>query len=221
MAVRKRVKAKAKDENVQELQTEGDTFLRLLRKPKVFIPLIILIIAGILFYARSLFIVAIVNGQPIARITLIQELEKRGGKQALSSIITQTLIVQEAHKRNIDVSQEELDEMLKTIEDGFKKQGQNLDQALVLQGLTRKDLESQLRIQKLIEKILAKDIKVTDRELSDYIEKNKSTIPSDMKVDEVKKSAREQLEQQKLGTKAQAFIQTLQSKAKIQYFVNY
>ena len=192
-----------------------------LKSRKFLIPLFLILIGGILFYFKGLFIVATVNGQPITRIALIQELEKRNGKQMLSSLITQILINQEAQKKNIDVSQKEIDDQVKKVEDGLKKQGQTLDTALSFQGLTRKDFMDQIRLQKLVEKILAKDIKVTDKEISDYIEKNKDSIPSSLKPEEVTANARQQLEQQKLSSKAQPWIQGLQSKAKINYFVNY
>ncbi|MEK7534522.1 MAG: SurA N-terminal domain-containing protein [Patescibacteria group bacterium] len=214
MPARKEVKS-AKKENYNQI------FFQLLKTPKVFIPLITVVIFGLLFSFKGLFIVALVNGQPISRIAVIQTLEKRDGKQALTSFITQALILQEAQKRNIDVSTAEINDLTKKIQDDLKKQGQSLDQALSTQGMTRKDLEDQLRIRKLVEKMLSKDVKVTDKEVNDYIEKNKATIPQDMKPDEVKKTAREQLEQQKLAQKAQSFIESLQSKAKINYFVNY
>lgn len=181
----------------------------------------IAVVVGLLYYFKGLFVVALVNGQPITRLDLIQELEKRGGKQMLSSLITQTLIEQEAKKKNIDVSQKEIDEEIKKVEDNLKKQGQNLDSALAFQGLTRYDFIKQIRIQKLAEKMLSKDIKVSDKEISDYIKQNNAGVPKDMTPAEVTASAKQQLQQQKLGSKAQAWLADLQAKAKIQYFVSY
>lgn len=214
MAVRKNVKPLRREDSV-------NPFFRFLKTPRIFIPLVIVIVFGLLYYFRGLFIVALVNGQPISRIAVVGELEKRNGKQALEALIIQTLILQESQKRNIAVSSTEINSLIKKIEDGLKKQGQNLNQALSIQGMTRVDLESQLRIQKLVEKMVSKDVKVTDKEVSDYIEKNKATIPENLKADEATKAARQQLEQQKLSLKAQSLIEDLQSKAKINYFVNY
>jgi foldase protein PrsA len=197
------------------------SFLSRFKTRKFLIILFLILVGGILFYFKGLFIVATVNGQPVSRIALIQELEKRNGKQMLSSLVTQILIEQEAQKQNINVSQEEIDNEVKKVEEGLKKQGQSLDAALSVQGLTKDDFISQINLQKLVEKILAKDIKVTDKELSDYIEKNKDSIPTDLKPEEVTASARQQLEQQKLSTKAQPWIEGLQTKAKINYFINY
>lgn len=194
---------------------------QLVSKKKILIGLLIVLAVALLYNFRGLFIVALVNGQPITRLSVIQELEKRGGNQTITSLITQVLIQQEAEKKGITVSDSELDEEVKKIEDNLKKQGQKLDDALLFQGLTREDFIEQIRFQKLVEKLLAKDIKATDEEIKKFIDQNKDSLPKDLKPEEVTASARQQLEQQKLGTKAQEWIADLQKKADIKYFVSY
>lgn len=227
MATRKRVGKKtraiktAPEKSSPETLIKKSNFKEIFKKRNILILLGIVIVAGVLYYFKGLFVVALVNGQPITRLTIVQELEKRGGKQMLSSLITQALIEQEAQKRNVTVSQKEVDEAVKKVEDSLKKQGQSLDQALAFQGLTKNDFINQTKLQKLVEKLLAKDIKITDKEVNDYIEKNKNNIPEGMKPEEATASARQQLQQQKLGSKAQPWIQDLQKKAKINYFVNF
>ena len=191
-----------------------------LKQPKFFIPLIIvLLILG--FLLKGLFIVALVNGQPITRLALIQELEKQGGKQTLSALVNKTLILQEAKKKKIEVSQEEIDRSAKQIEESLKSQGQDLNTALAMQGLTRQDFLMQLKLRNLVEKLLADKIEVTDKEVTEYIEKNKETLPTDLKEEEIKKGVREQLKQQKLASKSQEWLTGLAKSAKINYFVNY
>ena len=218
----KRVRAiMPKKENLQSLTMIESMGPRRISKSKFFIPLVVILIAAVLFYLKGLFVVALVNGQPITRIAVIKELEKQGGKQTLSSLVNQTLILQEAKKKNINVSQEEIGKSAKQIEDSLKKQGQNLDTALAVQGMTRQDFLMQLKLRSLVEKLLADQIKVTDKEIVDYIEKNKDTLPTNLKEDEIKKGVKEQLKQQKLASKSQEWLIGLQKSAKINYFVNY
>ena len=231
MAVRKRSKRTTRDivdtesnvlqEELTQVESNQKASSGKQFEKKILIFLIIIIAGIVLFYFKGLFIAALVNGQPITRISLVQELERKDGKRVLSSLVTQILILQEAQKKQVDVSQKEIDEQVKKVEDSLKKQGQNLDAAVTIQGLTRKDFITQIKLQKLVEKMLAKDVKVTDKEVEDYVEKNKNNIPKDMKPEDAKMSARQQLEQQKLGEKFQPWLQKLQSSAKIQYFVNY
>jgi len=192
-----------------------------LKQPKVFIGLIVVVLIVGGFFLKGLFVAAVVNGQPISRISIIRELEKQGGKQALSSMVNQVLILQEAKKKDVQVSQGEVDASLKQIEDSLKSQGQSLDTALTMQGMTRQDLLTQLKLRGLVEKLLADKIKVTDKEISDYIEKNKDTFPTNLTSDEIKKSVVEQLKQQKMASASQAWLTELNKNAKINYFVSY
>ncbi len=192
-----------------------------LKQPKVFVPLIIIVLIILAFLLKGLFVAALVNGQPITRLTVIAELEKQGGKQTLASLVNQTLILQEAKKKNINVTQKEIDTQSKQIEDSLKKQGQNLDTALAVQGMTRQDFLMQLKLRSLVEKLLGDQIKVTDQEVSDYIEKNKDTLPTNLKEDEIKTGVKEQLKQQKMASMSQSWLANLTKNAKINYFVNY
>lgn len=195
--------------------------VRKIPKSKVLIIVGILITAGLLFYFKSLFIAATVNGQPISRLSLISELDKQGGKRTLETIITKTLILQEAQKKNASISQQEIDNELKKIEDSLSKQGQNLDQALVSQGMTKSDLTEQIKLQKLIEKMVGKDIKITDKEINDYITQNKDSLGENASSENTGQQVSDQLKQQKLSDKIQTWIGNLQQNAKISYFIKY
>ena len=225
MAAKRAVRKTKLSTKIQEtaISSLGDKYSikNKLRQPKVFIGLIVVVLAVIVFFLKGLFVVALVNGEPITRVTIIKELEKQGGKQALSSLVNQTLILQEAKKKNIQVSQGEIDASAKQIEDSLKSQGQNLDTALAMQGMTRQDFLMQLKLRSLVEKLLAEKIKVSDKEISDYIETNKATLPTNLTNDEIKKSVEEQLKQQKLASSSQAWLEELNKNAKINYFINY
>lgn len=206
---------------VKVKKAKGAFILEKLKTPRVFIALIVVIVAGLLFYFRGLFVAAVVNGEPITRLSLISQMEKKDGKQMLSTLVTQTLILQEARKRKIDISQQEIDADIKQIETGLTSQGQTLNQAMLAQGITREDLSKDIKIQKLVEKMFAKGVKVADSEVTDYIDKNQSSIPTNLTPDDVKKQVRQQLEQQKLSVNFQTWLDSAQKNAKIQYFVNY
>jgi len=220
-AVRKTKLSATMQEAIMSKSVDTYSIKDKLKQPKVFIGLIVVVLAIGAFFLKGLFVAALVNGEPITRIAILSELEKQGGKQALSSLVNQVLILQEAKKKNVQVSQAEIDAATKQIEDSLKTQGQNLDTALVQQGMTRQDLSMQLKLRNLVEKLLVDKIKVTDAEIADYIKKNKDTFPAEMKEEEIKKRVGEQLKQQKLGSASQDWIEELNKNAKINYFVNY
>lgn len=182
---------------------------------------IIFLVGGILYRFRSQFIVAVVNGQSISRLTLIRELEKQAGASALDSLITKTLILQEAKKQDITVSDDEVDEEIKRLEEVLAKQGQDLNQLLSLQGGTQGELREQIRIQKIVEKIVGKDIEVTDEEVDDYLTENKDSLPEDMGMEEIKASVKQQLGQQKLTEKVQVWLKSLRDAAEVNYLLKF
>lgn len=182
--------------------------------------LVVFLILVIIFFSKSLFLTALVNGIPIMRSSVTKELEKQGGKKVLDSLIAKELINQEARKKGVTVKQSEVDAEIKKIEKNTSKQGQNLDQLLTLQGMTRDDLKNQLNIQLILQKLLADKIKVSDKEVDQYLKKL-DTGESSAQKPPGKEQVKDQLKQQKLQKEAQALVESLKKSAKISLFVNY
>ena len=181
----------------------------------------VLVILGILYFFRSFFVVALVNGKPISRFGFDRTLEKQGGKQVLNNIVTEMLINQEAKKQNVTANKADLDQKFTEIDNQLKAQGQTLDAALTANGETRADFDSQMKTQIVLEKILGKDVSVTDQEISDYFTKNKATYAKDATLASEAATIKSTLLQQKLTDKLQPFLTDLQSKAKIIYFLKF
>lgn len=192
-----------------------------LKNPRLWVGVAVILILILLYSFKGLFIAATVNGQPISRLAVVGELEKQSGKQALSDLVTQQLILQEAQKRHVSVSQSQLDADVKKIEDSLKGQGVTLDEALSARGLSRNDLMTQLKLQDLLNKMVGQTVNVTDQQVQDYISKNQDNLPKDLTPDQLNAQVKQQLEQQALSQKTQDFITNLQKQANITYFVNY
>lgn len=183
--------------------------------------LILIAVPSLLYIFRGMFIAATVNGQIITRMELNSELEKKSGKTTLENLITKDLILSEMKKKNVTVSDAEITSEMKKIESALSAQGRTLDDALAQQGLSKQDLADQVKIQKMIEKLFAKDIKVSDAEVNAYVEQNKDAIPEGQDEKTTKESAMTQLKQEKLTAKFQTWLADLQKKAKVQYYVNF
>lgn len=190
-----------------------------LTKKYITIALLVIIVAGILFTFKNQLIVATVNGEPINRFAFINELEKQDGKRVMESIVSKTLVLQEAKKKNIVISQGDIDAEIKKIEESLKARGQTLDQVLQLQGVTIDVVQEQIKLNLMMKKLLGDKIAVSDKDVADYLEKNKSTLPEGTNPEDAKTQAKSQLEQQKFQEKAQEFMKSLQDKAKINYYI--
>ena len=191
-----------------------------IKRSYVLTALIVIVVVIVLFLARSYIVAAVVNGQPISRLSVVRELEQQGGKQALDSLVTKSLILQEAQKRNIVISQNDVDSELKTIDANLSKQGQKLDQVLALQGMTKDQLVEQIKLQKMLEKMVG-NIAVSNKEIDDYIASNAASLPQNQDENTQRQSVKTNLAQQKLNEKAQALLSELRKNAKIDYYVSY
>jgi len=200
-------------------------FIKKIKKPQLnktgMIIVGIAILLGLIYYYKGLFLAAVVNGKPITRLTVIQKLEKRDGKQVLDNLITETLINQEAQKMKVKVTPGEINAELTNVKNNLKESGQDLDKLLALQGMSTEEFKRQIELQKTIEKILGDKINATDDEVNQYIEQNKETFPKDYNPDEMKKTVKLQLEQQKLSEEFQKWLDLAKTKANINYIVKY
>ncbi len=190
-------------------------------KSTLIIAVVILAVGALLYFGREFIVAAVVNGQPISRVALIQEAEKQSGKQALSGLIRNALVEQEASKQKVTITEKQIDDQIKTVEANLTKQGQNIDQVLAMEGMTRADLRKVIRLDLLVTKMVEKDVKVSEKEVSDYIEKNRDIMPKDQSESQLKKTVAERLKQQKLSQKAQEWLANLEKNAKVVKFVNY
>jgi hypothetical protein len=173
------------------------------------------------YMSRYALVASIVNGVEIKKSAVLNQLENAQGKQALDTLIVKELLMQEATKRKITVSDSEIDEELNKIKDQLSQQGQKLEDVLATQGMSFESVRSEIRYQKLLEKLLADSITVSEEEITNFINENKAQLPESKTGTDtaaLRDSIRSQLKSQKIGTQAQTFIEELKKNAKIQYF---
>ncbi len=181
----------------------------------------VVIVAVLIYLFRGFFVAATVNGELVSRWTLNQQMEKQVGEKTLNDLITKKLILQEMKKKGIVVSDDEVNAEIKKIEDALKEQGRTLDEALQAQGISKVELNEQLKIQKMIEKLFSKDSTVSEEEVDKYLTDNADVLPADENPEVLRASVKEQLKQQKLTEKFQTWLQELQAKATINRFVQF
>jgi hypothetical protein len=112
---------------------------------KHFLLVIIVAALGYVFYrVRGQIIVATVNSRPVFRWTLLANLEKQAGGQVLEFLITERLVYQEAGKKGIKVTKDEIDKEISRIEESLGADSAKFDELLEMQGSSRKKLAEQI-----------------------------------------------------------------------------
>ncbi len=117
---------------------------------------VVLVAAGLgLFWwkTNSWPIVAVVNWVPVTRFEVNQQLYAQGGKQVLDSMVTQKLIAAELAKKNVKVTDADINVKLAEIQTQLGTQ-MTIDQALSLQGMTLPQFKDQLKFQMGLEKLV-------------------------------------------------------------------
>ncbi len=179
------------------------------------------ILAGLLLLLfltnKGLLVSAVVNGKPIFSWELNHALRSRFGQQTLEGMVGEVLIADEARKAGVSVTQAELDTKEKEV---VASLGPNvkLEDVLKFQGMTKVDFDGQIRLQMLIEKILGKDIQITEGDVDNFIASNRATLaatdPATLRTD-----ARAAIVSQKVSEKVQQWFLDLKAKAKILRFL--
>lgn len=184
---------------------------------KILWPIIILLIALALWFLKDQVIVAMVNGKPITRFQVIKELEKQGASQVLDSLVTMELVKQVIDKSAIEIDEEAVQQQITEIEENLSAQGQNLDDILVAQNLTRADVEKDIKLNLQLDKILADKIQVSEEEVLEYFETNKEFLGEDANFEEMKADIEAQVIQEKRATAQQEWLETVRGEANIRY----
>jgi len=195
-------------------------FLKWFSLKRIIIIAVVIIVLGAAFYFKSLFVAATVNGTVITRLDVIKSLESQSGKAALESLINERLVNMEANNKNVSVSEEEINAEFSTIEKTLAEQGTTLEAALADNGLTKEEIAKRITAQKKLEKMLADKINVDDAEVEQYIKDNAITLPEGKEA-EARVSLKEQISSNKISEESQKFVQDLNTKAKIKYWVKY
>ncbi|MDP9353144.1 MAG: peptidyl-prolyl cis-trans isomerase [Chloroflexota bacterium] len=160
---------------------------------------------------------AMVNGDPITFEELDTLLERRYAAQIIDQLIIERLIAQEAERQNITATEEEITAELERAR-GSLQPGQDFEQAVTEQFGGQEAFREQLRLNVLLQKMLAPQIKLTDAQLQQYYNENKQQFasPEELHVLRVVSDTREQATaaaaELKKGTALEAVIQKSGSK---------
>jgi parvulin-like peptidyl-prolyl isomerase len=184
---------------------------------KAALVVVIVGLAAIFMSNKGLLVAAMVNGRPIFRWQLNKAMASRFGAQTLDGMISQMLIDEEAKKAGITVAAADI---AKKESDLVASLGGSvsLDDVLKYQGMTKTDFEDQLRLQLTVEKLLGKDITVTDADVNTYIASNQATLTATSEAG-IRDEAKQAIFSEQINAKLQTWFSELKTKAKILRFL--
>ncbi|MCX8008534.1 MAG: SurA N-terminal domain-containing protein [Patescibacteria group bacterium] len=189
------------------------------RFPSITVPVICVlfgILFGILFSYGGNPLVSLVNGQPIFRWELANILLQQYGRQTLEGMILERLVNDEAKKLNIQVTQDDIDKKLQQILQQFGGDVK-VEDFLKFQGIQKQEFDNQIKLQLMIERLVGKDIQITDEDVTRYIATNQGRfVSTDAAV--LREEAKSIILNEKISRRLPNWLEELKRKANIQNF---
>ena len=180
--------------------------------------LLIIVLIGLLTYKLGPKLVpAVVDNQLVTRFELWSRLEKSYGAQALDDMVNEKILDRAIAKSGVKVDQNKLDDQIKALEKQFEATG-GLEEALKQRGLSRKDLEGQIRTQLAVEILLADKINPSESDVKAQFEGGATTIYKDKSFDNAKAGIAEELKQAKLRDEFLVWFAEIKKNAKVKNF---
>lgn len=216
MPGKKLTQIKPKSDKISLLMTLPERIISFRPSRKVYI---ILLIAGILllaFYKKEWFIAATVNSSPVSSLDLLIRLNQQFRTQTLDQLINEKIILQEASKNNISISEQEISSKIGALEKNVGG-AQVLDSLLSQQGQTRSSIRGQLRLQLIIEKLYQNEATISAQEVDNFIKTNPQALQATDSAAQ-RTEAEDILKQQKINQIFSQKFQELKQKADVKIF---
>lgn len=185
-----------------------------------FIILIIIffVLGSVIYKNKGLLIAGTVNGKPVFTFEIYKKLVSQSGKQTFDQITTEKLIQDEANKKNIKITDSDINNEVKKVQDSLGETT-NLNDALLQQGMTMQAFREQLKLRLIAVKLIGDKVKVTDADVDKYIKDNQDSLTKDEDQAKQREQIKSFLNDQQVSQEIQKIIEDLKGKAKIVSFL--
>lgn len=194
----------------------SDKITQLKKNKFALIGIAIIAIALIVSYKKGWLIAAKVNGSPITNLEVLMRENEQFHQQTVDKLVEEKLILSEANKKGVKVTEKEIDAKIADIE---KQVGgaDALDSLLSQQGQTRSSVRGQIKISLSLEKMYANEASVSADEVTKFIEQNKEQMQSSEPA-AMTKEATDYIKSQKLNQIFSQKFAEIKKAANIQIF---
>ncbi len=177
----------------------------------------LLALSALLLANKGMLVAAVVDGRPVWSWELNRVLVDRYGKQTLEGMISEKLIEGEAGKSGVNLSPAEVKAREDEIVQGLGG-GMSLEEILKIQGLSKDEFDRQISLQLTVQKILGKDLTITEGDIDNYIATNRATLVA-TETASLRQEAKQAILDAHIGEKLQPWFNELKEKAKILRFL--
>lgn len=126
-------------------------------------------------YVRNERSVAVVNGKRISKAEWHRVLEKASGPAVAQSLINDSIVMLEAKKADVEVTQEEIDKRVEEVKESIGGE-EAFNTAMKAANYELKDLEENIRIDMYYTKLIGPSIKYTDDDVKAFFEQYSNVL---------------------------------------------
>lgn len=178
----------------------------------------LVILLVILTAANKGWVVAeIVDGRPIFSWQLNSMLRTRYGQQTLEGMIGETLIAKEAKHVGVAITDEDIKAKQTEILSSLGTEV-SLTDFLKFQGLSQADFNQQLKIQLTVERLLTRDLAITEHDIDNYIATNRAILTATEPAG-LREEAKKAIISNTVSEKLQPWFLELRQKANVMKFL--
>ncbi|HZQ37849.1 MAG TPA: SurA N-terminal domain-containing protein [Dehalococcoidia bacterium] len=158
--------------------------------------------------------VATVNGSKITRAEYDKAVAQGDGGDILDNLISKRLVEDDAAKRHITATPDEIDAKIRDTKAQLGSEAQ-WQQALAAQHLTELEARDLFRIEILLDKLTADKAQVTQADIQQYFDQNKDTQFQGKTIDQVQDQIKQQLTSDKQQQARSDYLTSLKNNARI------
>lgn len=166
---------------------------------------------------KGLVVAAVVEGRPIFSWQLNSTLRTRYGQQTLEGMIGETLIQKEAGRSGVVVTPDDIQAKQKEILSSLGTEV-SLEDFLKFQGLTEADFNQQLIIQLTVERLLTKNLTVSEADIDNYIATSGATLTATEPA-QLREEAKRAIMSNVVSEKLQPWFLELRQKSNVMKFL--
>lgn len=170
------------------------------------------------FFVHNALPIAQINGEFISRGTFLKKLAETNGQGVLEAMIAERLIAQELKSNNIVITDKEIDAKISSMRKDLALQKTTFETLLVSTKQTLPQFRNELRTQLGVEKLLKKQVTVSEKEINDYFVRNKIVRGKNAILRSQLLSIRDTIYRAKLRQAFLNWYQLQKGKAKVQYY---
>lgn len=168
---------------------------------------------------KGLIMVATVNGQPIYSWQFAKKLYQQQGPAVLDNLVLETLLKQTARESQITITEQDLEAEINRFQEEIGG-AKALTAMIAQQGLNQESFRDGIRLQLIIEKLLEKEVTITDQQIDAFIKQYELQMEATTEAD-LREEAREILRSQEMSEAYTNLFPELKEKANIDQFLKF